>query len=366
MKKIALIVDNLDVLLANGKLQGGGSHVLRQLLYYLMASKDCELDVFAGTMTLEKPEGINNVFEFGHSLYFDVVKAEEAFEPYKNNYDKVVFGYGIAPFGTTLLQAHSFAYRNELYSSKIFSSFMKWKNRKKLEKEKKLFERQSPIYFAMSEKIKEDYSSHFDIDKDKIVVVYPGCSLPEVQSEKTNSDFIFGFAGGLNINKGIFRFLSAFRKISDNINDVKAIIINNKPKKAKTLNMLVKFLGLKNKVSVIDFQSEMADFYNQIDVMTLPSRHEAFGLVALEAASYKKIPLVSNSTGFAEVAKEDHNGFIFDVTKNPVKNLSEKMIQIYNLYKNDKSKYNEIKNDAYEIAKKYTWEGFCSKIFEKL
>ena len=366
MKKIALIVDNLDVLLSNGKLQGGGSHVLRQLLYYLMASKDCELDVFAGTMTLEKPDGISNVFQYAYSLYFDIVKAEEAFEPYKNNYDKVILGYGIAPFGATLLQAHSFAYRNQLYSCKMFSSFMKWKNRKKLEKEKKLFERQSPIYFAMSEKIKEDYSSQFDIDKDKIAVVYPGCSLPLVKSENTNKDFVFGFAGGLNTNKGILRFLSAFRKISRKHSEVKAIIINNKPKKAKMLNTLVSLLGLKNKVSVIDFQADMADFYSQIDVMTLPSRHEAFGLVALEATSYKKIPLVSNSTGFAEVAKDCYNSFIFDVTKNPVENLSEKMVQIYNLYKNDKSKYNEIKNNAYEIAKKYTWEGFCSKIFEKL
>jgi len=366
MKKIALIVDNLDVLLSKGKLQGGGSHVLRQLLYYLMGSKDCELDVFAGTMTLEKPEGINNVFRYGYSLYFDIVKAEKAFESYKNNYDKVILGYGIAPFGVTLLQAHSFAYRNELYFCKMFSSFMKWKNRKKLEKEKKLFERQSPIYFAMSQKIKDDYSTHFGIDKDKIVVVYPGCHLPQIQDNRQNKDFVFGFAGGLNINKGIFRFLSAFNLVSKGRNDVKAVIINNKPKKAKILNFVVEFLELKNKVSVIDFQADMAEFYNKIDTMVMPSRHEAFGLVALEAASYKKISLVSNTTGFAEVVEDGANSFVFDVTKNAVNNLSDKMSQVYNLYKNDKEKYNEIKNNAYEIAKKYTWEGFCNKIYEKL
>lgn len=366
MKKIALIVDNLDVLLSKGKLQGGGSHVLRQLLYYLMDAKDCELDVFAGTMTLEKPESINKVFPYCYSLYIDILKAEEAFEEYKNNYDKVILGYGIAPFGVTLLQAHSIAYRNELYSCKIISLFMRWKNRKKLEKERNLFAQKSPIYFAMSEKIKDDYSKHFVIDKDKIVVVYPGCNLPQMNDNSQKKDFVFGFAGGLNINKGIFRFLSAFNLVSKGRNDVKAVIINNKPKKAKTLNFVVEFLGLKNKVSVIDFQADMADFYSNIDIMVMPSRHEAFGLVALEAVSYKKISLVSNKTGFAEIVEDEVNSFIFDVTKNAVKNLSDKMIQVYNLYKNDKEKYNEIKNNAYEIAKKFTWESFCNKIYEKL
>lgn len=58
---------------------------------------------------------------------------------------------------------------------------------------------------------------------------------------------------------------------------------------------------------------KLASYYNACDVVVMPSRWEAFGLVAIEAMKYGKALIVSNKGALPELVQEDVNGMIIDI-----------------------------------------------------
>jgi glycosyltransferase involved in cell wall biosynthesis len=64
-------------------------------------------------------------------------------------------------------------------------------------------------------------------------------------------------------------------------------------------------------------------FYNEIDILVVPSRHESFGMVILEGFKYSKPVVSSNTDGAKILIRDNENGLIFDV-ENP-KMLAEKI-----------------------------------------
>ena len=367
MKKIALIITNFDRLISKHGIKGGGSHVLKNLMLNWAENPDVTLDIYCTYTSTYEYQGINKITKIPLSQYENIENFVEALkkQTVNQNYNNILFGEVIAPYGSVLLQAHSFIYRYDLYGG-FLSKFFKKTKKTKIISQKERFSNENNIYIAMSEKIKDDYSTNFDIPKERIFVVYPGTEVPEKIEKTSGRSIKFGIVGSSNPNKGSYRFLKALSLVKKKHKNIEAVMICNNYKRLYWLRFLIWLYNVKSNINILDFQSDMSNFYQKVDCIVMPSRHEAFGLVALEGASYQSIPLVSSNTGFAEIITEGENGFTFDINKRGIKNLAQQMENIVDLYYKNPELFNQISKNAHELSKKYTWKGFSEKILNLL
>nr|MCR5265160.1 glycosyltransferase family 4 protein [Cyanobacteria bacterium RUI128] len=129
------------------------------------------------------------------------------------------------------------------------------------------------------------------------------------------------------------------------------------------LKGLTTLFNLKTQITVYDKQKNMENFYKNIDCIVVPSKNETFGLVTLEAMSYGKTVLVSNSAGSSEIVTYN-NGFVFN--RNSLSDFVQKIIKLSNIYSQDFKYFTELSENSYKISKEYTWHNFASKILENI
>lgn len=140
---------------------------------------------------------------------------------------------------------------------------------------------------------------------------------------------LIGVIGRLSPEKGQGIFLHAFKRLIGKIPDVKGIIIGDGPEKEK----LIQFCsnnGLKDKIIFTGYQNNIANFYQIMDLMVLPSFSEALPNVVLEAMAFK-IPVIATSVGgVPEIITDGQNGLLVPSGNPDI--LAEKMIQLLNDY----------------------------------
>ena len=67
---------------------------------------------------------------------------------------------------------------------------------------------------------------------------------------------------------------------------------------------------------------KLASYYEKCDAVVMPSRWEAFGLVAVEAMKYGKAVIASDRGALPELIKNGENGFTFSMeTRDSLKNV---------------------------------------------
>lgn len=71
-------------------------------------------------------------------------------------------------------------------------------------------------------------------------------------------------------------------------------------------------LGLGERVVFLGHVDELAEIMPVADVLLLPSLHESFGLVALEAMACGVVPVVTDRGGAADFIQDGHTGFLRD------------------------------------------------------
>jgi glycosyltransferase involved in cell wall biosynthesis len=103
--------------------------------------------------------------------------------------------------------------------------------------------------------------------------------------------------------------------------------------------------------------SEMKKFYGQIDLLLVPSLHEDFGRVILEAA-INGIPVIANRVGGIPEALGDSGILIdWDHTKEPpIAEIAEKYVREIRRVLGDDSVYQYYRQKAFERGKQYEAE----------
>lgn len=141
----------------------------------------------------------------------------------------------------------------------------------------------------------------------------------KVKKNIVKNVFMIGCPGRLVVHKNqriVIETLPRLKQIS-NVNF--QLYIAGSGKDLKSLKDLVNNLNLTESVVFLGHLSEnqMISFYNDMDVIVLPSLHEAFGLVFIEAISFGTPVIVSNN--FGALSFLDIMGFysIKDFTFNP-------------------------------------------------
>ncbi|GAA4267983.1 glycosyltransferase family 4 protein [Hyunsoonleella aestuarii] len=138
-----------------------------------------------------------------------------------------------------------------------------------------------------------------------------------------------GCPGRLKHHKNQQVVIKALSRIMNNGQDNFILYIVGNGETIKELKELVCKSNLDYKVKFISNLSvdEMIDFYKSMDVIVLPSLHEAFGLVLIETLALGTPVLVSSRFGALSFIHEDKNNLLSEITFNPnsVDSLTQKL-----------------------------------------
>lgn len=132
---------------------------------------------------------------------------------------------------------------------------------------------------------------------------------PEVKLSPGKLNLLF--VGRFDPQKGIDYFLQIFSKVKRNDLHLTVIgdnVIGGGTYIEKKDTERITFLGWVP-------HENLASYYNASDIVIMPSRWEAFGLVAIEAMKYGKAIIVSNRGALPEIVQDGRNGYVFDFNR---------------------------------------------------
>ncbi len=178
---------------------------------------------------------------------------------------------------------------------------------------------ESDAITAVSENLKQETYSHFNIEK-QIDVIMNFVDVSRFQRKPIDA---FRKVIAPNGEK-VFIHASNFRKLKRvqdvvrifaNVNDVvpsKLLFVGDGPERS-TAEDLARELDISQQVSFVGKQEQMEDILAIGDIFLLPSEYESFGLAALEAMA-AGVPVIStNAGGLREINVDGVTGHLADV-----------------------------------------------------
>lgn len=338
-----------------------------------LLKKDYIIDIYTES---EEPLEIDGIrAQFRIKTHFNP-KCEKALKQYNQElqsltkdkeYDIVFSPHTLLECGCSVLHFNSVPHRKRILANCIERLFFHLGHKSLIEYYSKFNKALIQKVFVVSSNLKEDYSRNCNIPKEKIVVVHPGnrfANLSNINktSYSDSNDFIFGLSATGFSRKGGYIMLRAMRRLSRKYPNVKCKVIYPGYKKNSFISYLVKLLNLSDKVEFLGHQKDISEFYMSLNSLIMPSKHEAFGLVAVEAMSHKTPVIVSSCSGVTDIITDGENGFIFNVSKNAANNLAEKMEYVMLNY----NQLDECIEKAVETARDCTWKNFHNTILDTL
>ena len=213
---------------------------------------------------------------------------------------------------------------------------------------KKMFEKIDQ-FIAVSKQVKDTMVKENSIESKKIEVIYNGMDLSNynnIDSEYLYSelgikkeDFVIGSVGTLCNRKNQLLIIDIAKEIE--LENVKFIIVGEDftEKKLNKDNLLNKIdaNGFNNRIILAGYRSDVPELMDFFDLLVVPSKREAFGLVAIESMA-AGTPVIANKVdGLKEVI---HNNSGILINDNNIKEYKKSILKLYN-NKNIAEKYIE-------------------------
>ncbi len=135
------------------------------------------------------------------------------------------------------------------------------------------------------------------------------------KQEKNRPELWMVFPGGGKLWKGGVEVLKAVHYLSSHQNNIKLIITRPVPKGHLYFRLIGSY-KINEHVSILGLLSRR-EYYKLLalsDVLIMPSKKEAFGIVFLEAMALGKPIIATNMGGIPEVVEDRHNGYLCDGT----------------------------------------------------
>jgi len=213
---------------------------------------------------------------------------------------------------------------------------------------------------AVSKTTKKDIVKEYDVDENKIEVIYNGYEkdikiLGGTNKFKSvfNKPFIL-YVGTLQPRKNIATLIQSFAMFNKIYPTYELIIAGKKGWMYKQIFNEVVDLGLDKKVFFTDYVSDkqLAFLYRNAFCFVLPSLYEGFGIPILEAMSFDCPVISSFSSSLSEIGSD---ACLYFDPKNP-NDLKEKFIE---LKENDNLRKDLIIKGKKRV-KNFSWES-CAK-----
>jgi UDP-glucose:(heptosyl)LPS alpha-1,3-glucosyltransferase len=179
--------------------------------------------------------------------------------------------------------------------------------------EKRCFNNAKRI-IANSHMIKDEIVNAYDINPEKIDVVYNGVASKTVDyqgsfnrlskefSIEKNTPILLYVGSGFK-RKGVEEFLEIIAKLkTENIQ----VFIIGKEKNLEYYKQLSKDLRIDKKVIFTGPRSDVDDFYIISDIFLFPTRYEPFSNVLLEAMSFENAVFTTKQNGAHEILEDEY------------------------------------------------------------
>ena len=164
-----------------------------------------------------------------------------------------------------------------------------------------------------------------------------------------DDDFVYGFAGRVSADKGCTELLSAFRKIAENNEKAKLLIVGPFEDNCGVPADIISWARESEQVvmtGMID-GSQMNEYYSAMDVLVHPTYREGFGMVLQEAGALGIAMITTRIPGASEVMEDGVSCLL--VEPKSVSELENAMRMLIS----DQDKSAEIGRAAYERTKRY-------------
>lgn len=185
---------------------------------------------------------------------------------------------------------------------------------------------------AVSKETKEDVLKHFDVDEEKVKVIYNGIDLQEYKpsfSEETlmkygidpGQPFVL-FVGRITRQKGIIHLVNAINHIDPNTQVVLCAGAPDTKEIGKEMEMAVEKVQA-NRTNVIWIdemlpKKEIIELYSAATVFCCPSIYEPFGIINIEAMACNTAVVASAVGGIKEVVVHKETGLLIPVEQQKV------------------------------------------------
>ena len=164
---------------------------------------------------------------------------------------------------------------------------------------------------AVSYLTKSIIHKHYEINEDKVDVVYNGIEngapLPAKSATKITidkGDKVVLFLGRITMQKGPEVFVAAAKKVLQKLSNVKFIMAGSGDKVRDVIELAARE-GIGHKFTFTGFVrgDDVTRVFKMADVYVMPSVSEPFGIAPLEAASHDVPVIISKTSGVSEVLK---------------------------------------------------------------
>ena len=122
----------------------------------------------------------------------------------------------------------------------------------------------------------------------------------------TDSDFVFGFAGRISVDKGCNELIAAFRAVSQAVPSAKLLIVGPFEDNCGLQDEWLSFAKASDRVVFTGrvAKGDMRKFYAAMDVLVHPTYREGFGMVIQEAGALAVPVITTKIPGASEVMKD--------------------------------------------------------------
>jgi glycogen synthase len=180
---------------------------------------------------------------------------------------------------------------------------------------------------AVSEETREDVLKFFDVDEDKIKVIYNGINLHEYQvTDDTSAVERYGivpnkpyvlFVGRITRQKGIIHLVNAIKYIDPDTQIVLCAGAPDTPEIAKEMadSVAAAKANRDNIIWIAEMldKEEIIQIYSHADVFCCPSIYEPFGIINIEAMACHTAVVASAVGGIKEVVVHEETGLLVPV-----------------------------------------------------
>ncbi|MBN9312779.1 MAG: hypothetical protein BGO40_00785 [Chryseobacterium sp. 39-10] len=234
----------------------------------------------------------------------------------------------------------------------------------------KIFSKIADKVIGVSQGVTEEYlKGKLHLPASKAITINNGVALPRnVQAGEitearkkwniSETDFVIGSTGRMNqdSHKRFSDLIKAFAEFSKDKENVKLLLVGDGQEKAG-YTQLAQDLKIEEKVIFAGYQSDVALFYQLMDVFALVSAREAFGLVLAEAM-LNKLPVIATKVGGMKYIVDDkETGFLVE----PM-NVIEIIEKLEIFYHNPGLRQQMGKAGWEKASKEYTEEAYVERI----
>ena len=234
----------------------------------------------------------------------------------------------------------------------------------------KIFSQIADYVVGVSPAVSEEYLiSKLKISRNQVRLINNGVKMPrefsadEISLARSQwnineNDFVIGSVGRMlsDSNKRFSDLIHAFAKFYKNKNNVKLLLVGDGKEKVE-YQKLVKDLEIEDKVIFTSYQSNVSLLYQLMNVFSLVSASESFGLVLVEAM-LNKLPIIATKVGGMKYIVEDEiTGFL--VKPFQIDQIAQKL-EI--LYESPTNRIEMGKNGFEKAINQYTEEAYVKNI----